>query len=297
MNIMFTLKVQYILRKKENGDLMYSYLDLFKLIGIANNSENLFLLKAIIHGLIKSQMAYIERQKIIVNVDLVNYLYKNIINLNKFFDYSYNCHNDIRDFVAFLVSDDIININAIFCPGYSKDGYKNRIGKNNLSRMKTLSFLKEFLLSKGIECNFKILLANIFLENTDSIKNPRWEDELHQHEQLFIETAKNYFTTDEIDFLSNIFPNREYKKGFILDEYLHSKTYDTFYKNNLSFYHKMGWSTKEIEIRNDKLFTIYNIISKYIKEQKNGIYIPMETMYFRSKVMTKNNVCTLYLKR
>ena len=43
--------------------------------------------------------------------------------------------------------------------------------------------------------------------------------------------------------------------------------------------------------------TIYNIISEYINNQTNGIYLPMETMYSRSKVMTMNNVCTMYLHK
>ena len=59
----------------------------------------------------------------------------------------------------------------------------------------------------------------------------------------------------------------------------------------------MGWNEREAQNRNDKLYTIYNIISEYINNQTNGIYLPMETMYSRSKVMTMNNVCTMYLHK
>ena len=59
----------------------------------------------------------------------------------------------------------------------------------------------------------------------------------------------------------------------------------------------MGWNESEIQNRNDKLYTIYNIISEYINNQTNGIYLPMETMYSRSKVMTMNDVCTMYLHK
>ena len=59
----------------------------------------------------------------------------------------------------------------------------------------------------------------------------------------------------------------------------------------------MGWGIEETKQRNDKLFTIYSIISEYINNQDNGVYLPMETMYSRSKVMTKNNVCTMYLHK
>ena len=70
-----------------------------------------------------------------------------------------------------------------------------------------------------------------------------------------------------------------------------------FIFNNESFYKKMGWGIEETKQRNDKLFTIYSIISEYINNQDNGVYLPMETMYSRSKVMTKNNVCTMYLHK
>lgn len=95
--------------------------------------------------------------------------------------------------------------------------------------------------------------------------------------------------------MSQVFNDEKYIKGFINRSILNGKTYNTFYKNNINFYHKMNWSEKEIIFRNDKLYTIYMIVSDYIKTQKFGIYIPTETMYSRTKVITNNKVCAMYL--
>ena len=97
--------------------------------------------------------------------------------------------------------------------------------------------------------------------------------------------------------MSSIFTEEKYIKGYIDEKIIKNKTYYNFLKNNLEFYNKMGWNEREAQNRNDKLYTIYNIISEYINNQTNGIYLPMETMYSRSKVMTMNNVCTMYLHK
>lgn len=274
---------------------MYSYDDLIKKINIDNNSENRKYLKSIVNALVKKDDAKIERQLIDVDYEKVEYLYSLMNELNSFFDYTYNTKLDLTKFFYYLLNKKEVNINAIFCPGYTSAGYKDYIGNNNTMRMKMLSEMSEKLSKKDLLVDFRIILANIFLENTDDIINPNWKEELLVHEDKFVECASKLFDKDKIIKMSSIYSGDEYVKGFVNKEVCHGSVYDKFYKNNIDFYKKMNWNDEQIKYRNDRLFTIYNIISKYILEQENGVYIPMETMYSRSKVMTNNGICTMYL--
>ena len=274
---------------------MYNYNSLIEKLKINNNPENRKKLKAIINALIKNGEALIIKQSIDTDYQKVAYLYYILNELKTFFDYGYNSKEDLTRFLYYILNPNSINLNAIFCPGYTKNGYKNYIGNNNTVRIEILKELSEKLKELQIQVNIKVILANIFLENTDYITNPNWEQELLFHEQKFIELAKKHFDDKEILKLSSIYQSKKYIEGFILEDICHGKTYDNFYKNNLEFYRKMGWNEEQIKYRNDRLFTIYNLMSEYINSQQNGIYIPMETMYSRSKVMTNNNVCTMYL--
>ena len=274
---------------------MYNYDYLLNKLKIDNTLENRKYLKSIIHALIKNNDAMVIKQLIEVDYNKVEYLYNLFNELTLFFDYGYNTKIDLTKFLFYILNDKPLNINAIFCPGYTTRGYKNYIGNNNTRKLETLSELSKKLNQLKVETNFKIMLANIFLENTDDLDNPNWKDELYIHEKKFKEVANKYFIDDEIFMLSDIYSTEEYVKGFVIQKLCNGKVYDNFYKNNLEFYKKMGWDNEQIKYRNDRLFTIYNIVSKYINSVENGIYIPMETMYSRSKVISSNNVCTMYL--
>lgn len=278
---------------------MYNYNEIIDKLNIENNIENRKCVKAIVNALIKNNDAIIYKQKFIVKIDKVAYLWSILKKMGVYFDYKYNTKIDLTNFFYYVLNDKPIIINAIFCPGYTKTGYKNYVGNNNTSKLIILKLLKQFLEDNYISAEFKITLANIFLENTNNELNPNWENELKCHIEKFIEKATIYFEKQEIIILSNLFTNKKYIKGFIDNQIniKNNKTYQNFYKNNLDFYKRMGWSKEEIQIRNDKLFTIYNIISDYINTQINGVYIPMENMYSRSKVMTENKVCTMYLHK
>ena len=274
---------------------MYSYDELLKKLKIVNTLENRKYLKSIIHALLKNNDAEVINQLIEVDYRKVEYLYDILNKLAIFFDYRYNTKMDLTKFLYYLLNDKELNINAIFCPGYTSNGYKDYIGNNNTTRMETLSILLDKFNQMNILVNFKIILANIFLENTSDLDNPNWKAELANHEEKFVAVAGKYFEQNKIIKLSSVYSEEEYIRGFIDENLCHGKVYNNFYKNNIEFYKKMGWDDKQIKYRNDKLFTIYNIISKYINEQENGVYIPMETMYSRSKIMTSNGVCTMYL--
>ena len=188
-----------------------------------------------------------------------------------------------------------MDLNAIFCPGYTNNGYKDYIGNNNTSRLIILNELSSRLNEMNINAKFNIMLADVFLENTNTNDNPNWKNELSLHRELFKNLASKYFEDGSIKCLSDIYQGEEYIEGFVDKSICLGKVYDNFYKNNKDFYQKMGWTEEQIKYRNDRLFTIYTIISKYINGKQNGIYIPMETMYSRSKVMTSNDTCTMYL--
>ena len=276
---------------------MYSYNDLICKLKMDDNVTNRKQLKAIVNALIKNGNAIVEKQLIKVDINYVIYLWQIINNLGCCFDYKYNTKIDLTKFIFYMINKNIVNLNAIFCPGYTKTGYKDYIGNNNSTRLETLNKLKDYLKKNNIDAKFNITLADIFLENTNSELNPNWKDELELHVQKFIEKSKENFDLNEIIILSSIFTEEKYIKGYIDEKIIKNKTYYNFLKNNLEFYNKMGWNERETQNRNDKLYTIYNIISEYINNQTNGIYLPMETMYSRSKVMTMNNVCTMYLHK
>ena len=276
---------------------MYSYNDILYKLKIDNNQINRNFIKSIINALLINGDAIIDKQKIIVDINKIEVLWNLLMELKIFFDYRYNTKKDLSSFFKGIIMQETINLNAIFCPGYTNNGYKNYIGNNNSIRIEKLSELKKKLEELKILCNFKITLANIFLENTNLLLNPKWFEELKIHEEKFAELAKEFFDSSEIYFLSNIFSEEKYIEGFVDETIEKTRTYYNFLKNNLEFYKKMGWNDEEIKFRNDKLFTIYTLISNYISEQSNGIYLPMETMYSRSKIMTSNNVCTMYLHK
>lgn len=276
---------------------MYSYNDLICKLKMDDNVTNRKQLKAIVNALIKNGNAIVEKQLIKVDINYVIYLWQIVNNLGCYFDYKYNTKIDLTKFIFYMINKNIVNLNAIFCPGYTKTGYKDYIGNNNSTRLETLNKLKDYLKKNNIDAKFNITLADIFLENTNSELNPNWKDELELHVQKFIEKSKENFDLNEIIILSSIFTEEKYIKGYIDKKIIKNKTYYNFLKNNLEFYNKMGWNEREAQNRNDKLYTIYNIISEYINNQTNGIYLPMETMYSRSKVMTMNNVCTMYLHK
>ena len=42
---------------------------------------------------------------------------------------------------------------------------------------------------------------------------------------------------------------------------------------------------------------MYILVSDYINSLRNGIYLPMENMYDREKIIANNNTCTMYLNQ
>lgn len=269
--------------------------ELFNKYTIPVNNEQKKQIKALLTATEKNDLSYIKRQKIYIDENRFTEL---LVLFNEFkviFDYKYNTRSDLEQFFDRIISNNaFIKFYAIFCPGYTDIGYKDRLGHTTTSKIEKLRILKDFCVKNKIKCDINCIYADIFLENCDSSLNPNWEQELQANKKLFYEYALKYFAEKEITFLSAVYSDDVYMKGFIDERILTGKGYDDFMKYNKSFYEKMGWSEEQIKYRNDKLYTIYNIVADYLKEQNNAIYLPMENMYARTKVFTKKGVCSMY---
>lgn len=269
--------------------------ELFKKYAILVNNEQKKQIKALLTAMESNNLSYIKKQRIYLDENKFKELFTIFSELKVIFDYKYNTRNDLEQFFDMIISNsDSVNFYAIFCPGYTDTGYKDRLGHTTTSKIEKLRILKDFCEKNKIKCNVNCIYADIFLENCNNILNPNWEQELQVNKKLFLEYALRYFEEKEITFLSDIYSDNVYVKGFIDERILTGKRYNDFMKYNKSFYEKMGWSEEQIKYRNDKLYTIYNIIADYIKEKNNAIYLPMENMYARTKVFTKKGVCSMY---
>ena len=234
MNIMFMLKGKLIMGKLYENN-MDNYDSLLEKLKLECTSDNRKYLKAIVHALIKNGDAKLIKQSIDVDFPKVQYLFWVLMELTRFFDYRYSNKIDLTKFLLYVLNDDDININAIFCPGYTSTGYKNYVGRNNTKRLWTLRKLADKLEEMDISVNFKILLADIFLENTDDILNPNWQEELSNHRGKFLDAASHFFKPNNIINLSDVFSNEEYIKGFVNEDLCQGKAYNTFSNYNINF--------------------------------------------------------------
>lgn len=256
--------------------------------------------KAILTAMEKHGYSNLVKQNINMNEQMFCYLYSLLIKLKEIFDTRYNNRNDLETFFNYVLQSTVmipINFYAIFCPGYNDDGYKDRLGKTTTTKIQKLSQMKQLLDNENILHNINCLYADVFLENCDELKNPNWEKELEVNKNLFKKYATNHLECANIDFLSSYFPDSKYQKGFIDYSIINGNDYESFRKYNNNFYMKMGWDEAKAKDRNDKLYTIYNIIAEYIiNTNSNGIYLPIENMYARTKVFTKKKVGSMYFK-
>lgn len=278
--------------------MILNHNELYDKYNIIQTPENKRLVKSILTAMESNNLSTLRNQKIVFDDKIFEKLYNISIVLKDFFDYRYNVRVDLEKIFEYILTSDIdnkINFYAIFCPGYTENGYKEKIGRTTHKKIIQLKELKERLIESHIDCNFYCLYADIFVENFNYELNPNWEVELEYNKKIFCEFVVQYFSNKEIKFLSDIFSDDTYKKGFVDNDLLIGKNYEKFQSYNKKFYQEMGWDDEKIKYRNDRLYTIYTIIAKYISNQNNGVYLPMENMYARTKVFTKNDVCSMYL--
>ncbi len=225
---------------------------------------------------------------------------------DNFFDLNYNRKSDFESFSEKIINSLFFNQNlyfiTLFCPGYSKNGYKSEVGFTTKWKLLELYKIKMYLEQKNISSKFLICYSDVFLENCDKIKCENWENELIINKKNFKNEARLYFEFDDIISASElkIFNHKDCVGGYIDEVELNNikpTTYNMFIKYNKKFYDKLGFSTAEQIERNKKLMTMYRIFSNYINSQKNSVFLPMENMYERENIFSENNTCTMYLNQ
>ena len=153
-----------------------------------------------------------------------------------------------------------------------------------------------------IEHEIDCYYCDSYVENCDDSVNSNWHSELMYNRKLFDIEALKYFKSENIIHTSDmsIFKNEHSLSGHIdmnIIQRVNPKVYRSFMIANQVFYKKLDFSEERIQQRNDILATMYIIVSDYINSIKNGIYLPMENMYDREKIISSNGTCTMYLKQ
>ena len=279
--------------------------DLLVKYNINNNDINSNALKGLVAALKKSKLLYEEKQLLYFDNELFDYLWHLYIDSLLFFDINYNRKSDFTLYFMSLIKatidDEFINFFALFCPGYTKNGYKDYLGSTTKWKLKELKNISMFFDKKNIKNNVESYYSDVFLENTDSSLNENWQNELIQNRKLFHVEGEKYFPPEKIKNVSDIdiFKGSESIKGYILQkeiDMVNKRTYNSFIKANMNFYIRMGFTEEQIKYRNDRLITMYRLLSNYINSQKSMIFLPMENMYERENIFSENNTCTMYLK-
>lgn len=279
--------------------------DIPKVFNINNTQLNMIAIKALLIALENEGMAHKDKQKIIFDENIFIKLWDIYETSLVFFDPNYNRKNDFKlyfiNIIRSLHKKEKLNFFALFCPGYTTNGYKKQIGATNKWKLEELKNILNYFKNNNIDTEITSYYSDVFLENTNAEKNPKWKDEMLFNREIFHKEAEKHFESKYIKNASQlpIFSDEKNIKGYVnMDtiKKLNQRTYYAFKKANEKFYNQLGFTEEQIIFRNDRLITMYKILSNYINSQKNTIFLPMENMYEREKIFSENNTCTLYLK-
>ena len=283
------------------------YLDIFLDYNIEDNKINRNVVKCLIKAMCQRDYARIEGQYYIYDESMFNYLISKYEKFKTFFDFFYSLKTDIILMFVYLVESKINNkklhFNAYFCPGYSDDGgYKDHLGNTTIKKLAILGDLSTFLEKEQIPYRIDCYYCDSYIENCSFEKNKNWLKQLEYNRDLFVKEASKYFDKEFIHFTSEmeVFKNEKDYAGHIDYEIVNNipkKVYNSFYIANEVFYNKLNFSQERIRERNDILATMYIMVSNYINGLESGIYLPMENMYDREKIIASNNTCTMYLNQ
>lgn len=281
--------------------------EIYNSYDIENNIVNRNAIKCLLKTLIRKGLAKIEGQYYMFDQDSFNYLLDIYKKLLSFFDFFYSLKSDLTSMFDYLLdikeNDSSLSFNAFFCPGYSTNGgYKDYLGNTTTSKLKILSEISEFFKKQKIPHEINCYYCDSYIENCNDKVNPNWYKELLFNRKLFDKEASQYFENKNIYHISDldIFKTEENLGGHIdpsVIERVNKKVYRSFYIANEAFYKKLGFSKEKMQERNDILVTMYIKVSDYINSIDNGIYLPMENMYDREKIIANNDTCTMYLKQ
>lgn len=281
--------------------------EIYNIYEIENTIVNRNSIKCLLKSMSQKGLASIEGQYYLYDEDMFSWLVSTYKKLNNFFDFFYSLKSDLITMFIYLIevktSKEEISFNAFFCPGYNdKGGYKDHLGNTTTKKLAILGDLTKFLDEEKIHHQIHCYYCDSFIENCDDTVNINWHDELMVNRDLFKKECEKYFKNSSIHNISDldIFKNEKNLAGHIEDEIISrvpSKVYRSFYIANEVFYKKLDFSEERIKERNDILATMYIMVSDYINGLKNGVYLPMENMYDREKIIASNNTCTMYLKQ
>lgn len=281
--------------------------DLFEKYQIEKNEVNIMAVKSLIRVLCKNNNANLCHQKLEIDEKIFSELWLiYVLSMREFFDNNYNRKSDFYLYFDHLYNSVYngkkLNMLSLFCPGYTKNGYKKYFGHTNSWKIKSLAELEKFYKECKVDSKIYNYYSDVFLENTDYNLNPNWEKELEENKKIFSAYAQNFFPKSQILYASQIpvFSTDDCIEGYIDSEKVKSlplKIYKSILLSNKRFYDKLNFSDDMIKFRNDRLITMYRILSDYLNENvDNSIFLPMENMYERENVFSINNTCTLYLK-
>ena len=280
--------------------------DLFEKFSIDKNQYNVFSIKEIINAMIKTNdNAYIDnKQMIVFEEKLLKFLWQIHINWYDIFDINYNKKTDLSVFYQNIIlaiqNDKQLNLLALFCPGYTENGYKCYLGHTSLWKLEKLQEIYKLLQNFGIKNKIICFYSDVFLENFDYEKNPEWEKELNYNKFSFHQECEKHSDLLALNLSDlKLFSKKDDIIGYIDNKVISnmsSKTYKIFKKANEKFYERMLFSNEQIEFRNNRLITMYTLFSDYINNIDNSVFLPMEDMYNRQIIFAKNKTCTMYLK-
>ena len=279
--------------------------DIFDVLNIEKNQINVNIVKAIVCALKENGLCSENKQKLKIEKDAFMYCWELYIQLLEHFDPNYNRRTDFLLLFRYILSEMLekksINFKSLFCPGYTKYGYKDRLGHTTTWKLEELYNIKNMLDKKNISNTFKNYYSDVFLENYDSSLEPKWKEQMMYNRILFHEEGEKYFGKEEVQDASviPIFNDEKSIYGYIDEKIIDSlkkTTYSAFVKSNKKFYESLNFTEEQMKLRNDRLITMYRILSDYFNTMDSVVFLPMENMYERENIFSENGTCTMYLK-
>lgn len=279
--------------------------DIFKTFDIERTQLNTIAVKSLIAAMISRGVCVQEKQKLLFNEQLFLECWIIYTNCLIYFDPNYNRKTDFSSFFKYILDYKLlykkIRFHALFCPGYTKNGYKTYLGNTTLWKLKTLKEIVDMLQDNNIDSIMTCYYSDVFLENCNSELEPNWKEQLDYNRMLFHEEGSKYFDSKEIKNISdiNIFTLEKDGPGFVDDTIIKKipkTTYDAFVQGNKKFYSSMEFTDEQMIYRNNRLITMYRMFSDYLNTKSSSIFLPMENMYERENIFSENDTCTMYLK-
>lgn len=279
--------------------------NIFSIFNIEKNQLNITIVKSIIAAMISKNICYKDKQKLVFDDFVFLECWNSYCLCLNHFDPNYNRKTDFSLFFKYLLDSILyrkeIEFHALFCPGYTKYGYKDHLGSTTTWKLEELHNIKSTLQEKNIPLSMTCYYSDVFLENCNSKLEPNWKEQLDYNRQLFHIEGEKYFDSDSVKNASDIsiFKLEKDGEGYVDDNIISSlpkTTYEAFKKSNEKFYNSMGFNKEQIKFRNDRLITMYRLLSNYLNLCQNAIFLPMENMYERENIFSENGTCTMYLK-